>query len=258
MKKYLLICFIILSVIIVGCSKKEKNKSISKNVKEETILIAAASSYNPIIEKIGREFKKEYGYDFKVTYGATGELVDQLKNGAPFDILISADKENIDKIDKDKLVVRDTISIFANGKIGIAVRKDMGKEILNLKDLKKENFVKIGIANPKTAPYGDIAKVALEKAGIYDDIKDKLVYGKNISEIPNLIETKNVDAGIIPITTKNDNLQIINIDEKYYNELPQVAAVVKSSKNKEIAKKFISFLKEGKGRDMLLDYGYGK
>lgn len=258
MKKYLLMCVLMLALVAVGCSKKKDDSERSKRTEEKggNIIIAAASSYNPLLDEIGEEFKKEYGYGVKVTYGATGDLVDQIKNGAPFDILVSADKENIDKLENYGSVDKKTITTFAKGSIGIAVRKDSDIKIEDLKDLENTNISKIGIANPKTAPYGEIAKSSMENVGIYKNIEDKIVYGKNISEVPTLIETKNVDVGIIPITTKNDNLKIINIDKKYYKELPQVLGMVKDSKNKEVSKKFIEFLAKGKGKNMILEYGY--
>lgn len=259
MKKYLLVCILTSLIMMVGCSsKKEDIESTIKNEKENTIVIAAASSYNPLLDEIGKEFKKEYGYEIKVTYGATGDLVDQIKNGAPFNIIISADKENIEKLENYGLVDKNTITNFAKGSIGLGVRKDTNIKINDLEDLKNNNISKIAIANPETAPYGKMAKVALENARVYENIKDKLVYGKNISEVPTFIETKNVEVGIIPITTKNDNLKIMDINKKYYDELPQVLAIIKDSKNKNISEKFIEFLTKGKGKDMILKYGYSK
>jgi molybdate transport system substrate-binding protein len=197
-----------------------------------------------------------------VTYGSSGNFFSQLQNGAPFDLFFSADIDYPRKLEEAGLAEPGTLYEYAIGRIAIWTPADAKVDVVRQgwKTLLDASVQKIAIANPEHAPYGRAAVAALEKAGIYDQVKSKLVYGENISQAAQFVQSGNAQAGIVAMSLavspgmKEGKRWEIPVD--MHPSIEQAAILLKTSKNKTSASAFLKFVKSEVGRATLSKYGF--
>ncbi|RSD29102.1 molybdate ABC transporter substrate-binding protein [Mesobacillus subterraneus] len=239
-------------ILISGCSKNDANETQPAEIK-----IAAASDLAVAFKDIGPLFEKETGAKVTFSFGSSGQLADQIENGAPFDIFAAANISFVDQLKEKDLIIPESQTTYAFGRIGISTLAKRPLLVETLDDLQKPEVKKIAIANPEHAPYGLAAKQALEAAGIWDQIEGKLVYGRNISDTLTFIETGNAEAGIIALSLhREDDLNFHLIDDNMHEPLEQSIAVIKRTKQEKLAKDFIDFIKGPTGKPIMESYGF--
>ncbi|HWO96463.1 MAG TPA: molybdate ABC transporter substrate-binding protein [Bacillus sp. (in: firmicutes)] len=244
---------ILLIVFISGCS--ETNKTSETDAVE--LKVAAASDLSSAFKEAGKVFEKETNSHITFSFGSSGQLAEQIENGAPFDVYAAANIEFVNHLKEKELIIPDTQTTYAFGRIGIASPRNRNLSIKTMEDLLKPEVKKIAIANPDHAPYGLAAKQALEKAGLWDKIEDKVVYGRNISDTLSFIETGNVEAGIIALSLyKEDEVNFHMIDEEMHAPLEQSMAVISGTSEEQLARNFIEFIKGPIGRPIMESYGF--
>ncbi|OEH84955.1 molybdate ABC transporter substrate-binding protein [Desulfuribacillus stibiiarsenatis] len=257
--------FLIVSVFftfIIGCGKTTTpapnvapNQQPNKAPVAQELMVAGAADLTLAFTELGMSFEQKYGTKVTFSFGSSGQLADQIENGAPFDVIASANVKLVDKLREIDRVIADSQELYALGRVGIATLKTNSLQATTLEDLTKAEFKKIAIANPEHAPYGLAAKQAMETAGVWNAVKPKLVYGKNISDTLTLLETGNVEVAIIALSIVKDDVNFRIIDESLHKPLEQSIAVVKGSKNEEMAREFIRYV-NGEGRDIMKKYGF--
>lgn len=237
----------LLSLLMSGCGAKNE---------PSTLKVAAAADLTLAFQEIGKRFEAKTGTPVVFSFGSTGQLAEQIENGAPFDVFAAANVQAIEKLTKEKLVVPETVHVYALGRIVIATKTKGAVQTLN--DLLKDDIKKIAIANPDHAPYGVAAKQALQKAGIWEQVKPKIVYGKNIADTLAYVESGNAEAGIVALslvkTSRSFHFQLIN--EAMHEPIQQAVAVMKATKHREAAKQFVAFLNSSEGREIMKKYGF--
>jgi molybdate transport system substrate-binding protein len=227
-----------------------------------TVNIAIASNVSYAIEELIKEFNKTNpDTKIQVTLGGSGKITAQIKNGAPFNIFMSADMKFPQSLYDDGIAVTKPI-IYAEGALAMFSLKK-----LNLEkgiDLIKDNSIsKIAIANPKTAPYGTATVEAMKNAGIDELIKDKLVYAESISQVVNYTTTA-ADIGFIAKSSlyeKNmskykENVNWVNVNPKLYKSIEQGIVIINNAKDNAEVIAFYDFILSAKARKIFIDYGY--
>ncbi|NUO07800.1 MAG: molybdate ABC transporter substrate-binding protein [Candidatus Brocadia sp.] len=230
---------------------------------DEKILIAAAANLNPAMDEICKGFEKAYPtIDVDVSYGSSGNFFAQIKQGAPFDIFFSADTTYPARLEAEGLAVKGGSTIYAFGSIVLWIPK---KSALNprkgLHLVVEPKVKKLAIANQRLAPYGMAAEEALRHYGLWDKVQDKLVFGENISQTAQFIQSGAADAGIIALSQaispkmENDGDYWI-IPAESYNKLGQAYVVMKRGMDKPGVRKFLEFVQGKKGDKIFSRYGY--
>lgn len=167
----------------------------------EEFTIAAASDLNFAFKELVTEFEKTSGHHVKLSLGSSGNFYSQIQNGAPFDLYFSADIGYPRKLEEAGLTVPGSLYRYAVGRIvlwaGHESRLDMAK---GMGVLREQGIKKIAIANPKHAPYGRAAVSAMEHFSIYQQVRDRLVLGENISQAAQFVESGACDVGIIALS----------------------------------------------------------
>jgi molybdate transport system substrate-binding protein len=228
----------------------------------QQLAVAAAADLKFAITDVVEQFETKTGTKVNVTYGSSGNLFAQLKNGAPFDVFLSADMGYARKLDEAELVEPGTLSRYATGRIAIWAPADSKLNVSESgwKTLLDERVKKIAIANPEHAPYGRAAVAAMQKAGIYDQVKSKLVFGENISQAAQFVQSGNAQAGILALSLAVSDAmkdgKRWDIPEDLHPPVEQAAIVMKNAKNKEAAGVFLEFVKSDAGRATLAKYGF--
>ncbi|MBP9855322.1 MAG: molybdate ABC transporter substrate-binding protein [Candidatus Omnitrophica bacterium] len=225
------------------------------------ITVAVAANVQYPFEELKSIFEKETGIAIRPVFGSSGKFTTLIKNGAPFDIFISADMDYPLSLDLEGYTYN-TPQIYAYGYLVLWTMDNIdlsrGIEILTLPDIKK-----IAIAFPKTAPYGRQAVNALEYYNLYTQVEKKLVYGENTAQTNQFITTKAVDVGI---TSKSAVLapnmegqgKWIEIDKNSYEPIAQGAVIPKYAEKKNLveAKMFLDFLLSEEAGNIFKKYGY--
>ena len=227
-----------------------------------TIQIAVAANVSYAIDDLKKEFNKLYpDTKVKVTLGSSGKLTAQIKNGAPYQLFMSANMKYPQALYEDTTAVTKPI-IYAQGEIALLSNKkqDFTKGIKLLKDKK---ISKIAIANPKTAPYGKAAVEALKNAGVYNDVKKKFVYAESISQTVSYTVTA-TDIGVIAKSSLDSpkmaefkkGINWGEVDPKLYTPINQGVVILKEGeKNAEVAA-FYNFVLSEKAKKIFEDFGY--
>lgn len=219
------------------------------------LTIAAASDLSYALKDIAAGYEKKTGVKPVISFGSTGLLARQIAEGAPFDLFLAADIRYMEKLRDIESVDKDTIEAYARGRIVVAVKE--GANALSIKDLAGESVKKIAIANPAHAPYGRAAEEALKSAGVWEAVKPKLVFGENIRQALQFVESGNADAGIIALSIAGTpGISHAPIDEALHMPISQALGIVSSSPNKKEAERFIAYLKGPKGSAVLKKYGF--
>jgi len=228
----------------------------------EDITIAAASDLNFAFKELVAEYEKMTGNQVKLTLGSSGNFYAQIQNGAPFDLYFSADIGYPRKLEESGLAVPGSLYPYAVGRIvlwaGNGSHLDLSK---GLEILREPTIQKIAIANPKHAPYGRAAVAAMEYFKVYDQVKDKLILGENISQAAQFIESGACDAGVIALSLAlappmKAAGQYWEIPATAHSPLEQGAVILKQSKNPEAARQFLEFIKGPRGQEIMKRYGF--
>jgi molybdate transport system substrate-binding protein len=228
----------------------------------EEITVAAASDLTFVFPEIGTKFQKETGNSVKFSFGSSGNFLSQIQNGAPFDMFFSADIGYPKKLEAAGLVEPGTLYEYAVGKLVLWVPT---ASTLDLKQglaiLVGQGVHKIAIANPEHAPYGRAAVAAMKHASVYDQVSSKLVMGENISQTAQFVQSGNADIGLLalslavaPNLKEKGRYELVSSSD--YPPIEQAAVIIKSSKKKETAKKFLAFIKTPAIVRLMRDYGF--
>ena len=228
----------------------------------QELTIAAASDLNFAFKELVAEYEKQTGNHVKLSLGSSGNFFSQIQNGAPFDLYFSADIGYPKKLEEAGLTIPGSLYRYAVGRIvvwtGNESRIDVAK---GFDSLREPSIKKIAIANPKHAPYGRAAVAAMEHFKVYDQVKDKLVLGENISQAAQFIESGACDIGIIALSlalapTMKARGTYWEIPAGAHPPLEQGAVILKSSTHQESAKRFLEFMKGSQGQEIMKRYGF--
>jgi molybdate transport system substrate-binding protein len=228
----------------------------------QSITVAAAADLQFAMQDVAAQFQKETGKEVKLIYGSSGNFFQQLQNGAPFDMFFSANLDYPKKLQTAGLTEPGSYYEYAKGNIVVWVPKDSRLDLSSgLQTLLNPSIKKIAVANPQHAPYGQAAVAAMQKEGIYDKVKDKFVLGENISQTASFVMSGSADVGIVALSlalspNMKDKGRYVEVPAGDYPAIAQACVILSSSKNKETAKQFLSFIKTAAAADTLKKYGF--
>ncbi len=228
----------------------------------DEITVAAAADLTFAFKDVAAKFQAQTGDIVKLSFGSSGNFFSQIQNGAPYDLFFSADISYARKLETAGLTEPGTLYEYAIGKIVLWVPAGSKLDVnTGLGVLTDPAIRKIAIANPEHAPYGRAAMAALRRAEIYDRIKDKIVLGENISQTAQFVQSGNADIGIIALSlalapTLKDKGKYFEVPADDYPAIEQAAVLLKASKKKNLAKKFVAFLKQPESIEIMQRYGF--
>ena len=235
---------------------------ISQLSAAQEITVAAASDLQFAMQDVAARFQKETGKSVKVIYGSSGNFFQQIQNGAPFDIFFSANLDYAKKLQAAGLTDPGSYYQYARGKIVIWVPKDSKLDLTSgMKTLLDPSVKKIAVANPEHAPYGQAAVAAMQSQNVYEKVKDKFVLGENISQTASFVVSGSADVGIVALSLAlspdmKDKGRYTEVPADEYPAIEQACVILGSSKNKEAARQFLSFVKTAAIADVLRSYGF--
>ena len=228
----------------------------------QEVTVAAAADLQFVMQDVGARFQSETGKTVKFIFGSSGNFAQQLQNGAPFDMFFSANLDYPKQLEAAGLTEPGTFYQYAVGKIVMWVPNDSKLNIgSGPKALLDPSIKKIAIANPQHAPYGKAAVAALQKEGIYEQLKDKFVLGENISQTASFVVSGSADVGFVALSlalspNMKDKGRYTEVPTADYPPIEQACVIMKSSKNKSLAEQFEKFIQSPAIKELFEKYGF--
>ena len=228
----------------------------------QPLRVAAASDLQAALPEIAAQFEKDTGHAVSLTFGSSGNFFTQIQNGAPFDVFLSADADYPRRLERAGLADRGSLSTYATGRIVLWVPNESMVEVQRgLAMLADPAVRRIAIANPNHAPYGRAAVAALRHEHLYERVESKLIRGENIAQAAQFVQSGNADVGILALALAHAPAlartgRYAEIPASFHPAIEQTAAVVASSHQTAIARRFVEFLKQPASARTLRTYGF--
>jgi len=231
----------------------------SAQIFAQNLQVAVAANLQPVIKELSKDFKNKTGITIDPIAGASGNLTSQIKNGAPFDVFLSADMNFPETLFKEGFATKKPI-VYAQGSLVICSSRNIGFENWE-RILLTGRVRKIAIANPAIAPYGKAAEEVLKKRGVWNDVAEKIVRGESISQVNTYITTGVVDVGFTTRALVADPaakavLYWEIIDPKLYSPIEQGMVILKHGAGNADAEKFYKYILSAGAKTILEKYGY--
>ncbi|MCB1768589.1 MAG: molybdate ABC transporter substrate-binding protein [Candidatus Competibacteraceae bacterium] len=222
--------------------------------------VAVAANFTAPMQKIAAEFEKDTGHKALLSFGATGKLYAQIKNGAPFQVFLAADDKTPAKLEIEGDTVPGSRFTYAIGTLVLwSVKPDLVDDQGDV--LKKGKFQHLAITNPKTAPYGVAAVATLTKLGLFDTLQSKLVTGENVSQTYQFIFTGNAELGFIALSQVIVDGQMTGgsawiVPADLHEPIHQDAVILAKGQDQPAAQALVDYLKGEKAKAIIKSYGY--
>jgi molybdate transport system substrate-binding protein len=232
----------------------------STAVLADEVQVAVAANFTAPMKEIAADFEKTTGHKAVLAFGATGKFYAQIKNGAPFEILLSADDETPSKLAGEGAAIAASHFTYAKGKLVLWSAKpaivDAQGEVL-----KRGGFDHLALANPRLAPYGAAAVEAMKALGVHDGLAAKFVTAENIGQSYQFVKSGNALLGFVALSQVSKDNRITEgsawvIPENLYQPIKQDAIVLNAGKGKAAPEALMKFLKGDKAKAVIRSYGY--
>lgn len=257
--KAVLLSFLVAVVLIVSVTFRQSPLPASSE--PSALLVAAAASMQQALQEIKPLYERS-GVNRQVNYnfGSSGVLQQQIEQGAPIDIFISAASKQMDKLEQQNLLVPKTRKNLLTNILVLISPKPTQLKLTNFRQLVKPEIQRIAIGEPRSVPVGQYAIEVFKNLGILERVKSKLVLGNNVKAVLASVETGDADAGIVYVSdAKSSNKVVVSAiaNAKLHAPIVYPIAILKSSKALESAKKYLEFLQTTPVQIVFKKYGFG-
>jgi molybdate transport system substrate-binding protein len=230
------------------------------SVSAEETQIAVAANFTAPLKAIIEVFEEDTGHKVQASYGSTGKLYAQIKNGAPFEALLAADQERPERLEEEGVGLPGSRFTYAIGTL-VLWSADADKVEDGAALLKSGDFNKLSIANPKLAPYGVASIETLEALGLKAAIEPKLVMGENIAQTYQFVDTRNADIGFVALSQVMQDGEIVKgsgwiVPGEMHAPIRQDALILNSGKDNPALTELFVYLKGEKAQAIIHDFGY--
>lgn len=246
-------------VLAVGCHRSNLSNAPSDTTQPTALTISAAASLRDTLTEIQSLYRQEQpSVTLTYNFGSSGSLQQQIEQGAPVDVFISAAPKQMDALQDKDLLLNDTRRNLLINQIALVTAQSA--TLSDFKDLQTADVEKIAIGDPASVPAGKYSEETLNATGILEQVKSKLVLAKDVRQVLSYVETENVDAGLVYVTDAqiSDKVKVVAIaPEGFHTPIVYPVAVVKASQQPEAAKTFVDFLTSDTASAVFQQYGFG-
>lgn len=224
----------------------------------EPLVVASAGSLKPAFEEIGERFRSATGVPVAFHFSASGVLAQQIAQGAPVDVFASANRRYIEELEAMGRLEPGTRAVYALGRLALWARADAPFPLRRLQDLLDPRIRRVALANPRLAPYGMAGREALQRAGLWDALRPKLVLGEDVRQAFQYAATGNADVALVSLSlalSEPGKRALVPAD--LHAPILHELAVVAGTPRREEARAFVRFVLGPEGRAVLARHGFG-
>lgn len=262
MKRKRIISFVawtVTTLLILTVGVSCQNQSSPTAQANANLLISAAVSLKDALEEVKPLYQPtKSNINISYNFGASGALQQQIENGAPTDIFVSAAQKQMNALESKNLIIKDTRSNLLTNRLVLIVPKN-SSGITDFNQLINSNVKKIAIGEPRSVPVGQYAEEVFKNLGILEQVKPKFVLANNVRQVLSAVESGNADAGIVYATdakTSNQIKVVARSAENLHSKIVYPIAVLKNSKNVAAAKDYVQFLSSNSAKTIFEKYGF--
>jgi molybdate transport system substrate-binding protein len=242
---------LILAALPIGCGPSAPDRP--------TLRVAAASDLEPALPILAAAFRQGRDIEVVSTFGASGLLAEQIKQGAPFDVFLSANRTFVERLASSRIIEPGSVRDYARGSLVLAVNKLSALKLSGLEDLTRAEVHKIAIANPDTAPYGMAAKQALERDGLWDVLKPKIVPAESVRQALQFVQSGNAEVALVGRSIAQvREAVIVPLPADICDPIVQTLGIVARTDRPDDARAFADFVRGEVGQGILRDLGFRK
>lgn len=244
------------ALTLAACTSGDDNTPSTPAV-PATLTVSAAADLTPAFEELGKSFERETGIRVTFNFGSTGQLTQQIEQGAPVDLFAAANVRFVEELERRGLIIPETKALYAQGRITLWTRANSPLRLERVEDFARADVRRVAIANPEHAPYGIAAREALQSTGVWEQVEPKLVFGENVVQTLQYAATGNVDAAIVALSISigSDGKWVL-VPQEAHQPLNQALAVIRSTKNEAAARRFAAYINSPQGRVVMRKYGF--
>lgn len=223
------------------------------------LYVAAASDLREVLPPLAEAFEAKTGRPVALTFGSSGQLAQQIENGAPFDVFLSANRDFISKLADADDVMAESIAPYATGALALGVNPRVVPSMPGLTDLARDARIRhVAIANPDLAPYGAAARQALERSGTWADLQPKLVPVDTVDQAAQMVASGAVEVGLVSVSgAAGRGLLHQRIDPALYDPLVQYMGITRVGMDDRDTLEFVAFIGSEESRGAFLVRGFG-
>ena len=246
-----IILFAFLALLVGGCSQKS-------TADDKKLMVSAASSLTEVMEELETEFHKANpDIDILFNYGSSSKLRNQIQNGAPADIFLSASEEDMKILTDNGQILQRSIASFARNKLILAMGSE-GADEADVEQVLSNIDSTLAVADPESVPLGDYTRRSLQELKIWQGLEGNMIYAKDARQVLTYLESGNAEAGIIYSSDAKLSSKIkgtieipLNIEEIVYP-----GGIIATSAHQETAEEFMSFLQSDEGQQIIEQFGF--
>jgi len=226
----------------------------------DEVRVAVAANFTAPAQRIAADFERSTGHKLLLSIGSTGKFTAQIRNGAPYEVLLSADSETPERLQAEHLAVAGTRITYAIGKLVLWSPRP-GVVDANGNVLRTGHFSHLAIADPALAPYGAAAVQTMRALGLYDRLHDRIVQGENIGQAFQFVASGNAELGFVALSQIENDGRLRGgsswlVPGSMYSTLSQDAVLLEPGRDSAAAKEFLDWLVESGAREVIRAYGY--
>ena len=227
----------------------------------DPLRVGAAISLQNVLQEIAAKYKQQTGRNVTFTFGSSGQLMGQIRNGAPIDLFISAAHQQVDQLAGEKLIAESSRRVVATNTLVLIVPADARDPPAGFKELAEARVRRLAMGEPRTVPAGQYAQQVLDHLKLADSLRDRIIYGSNVRQVLAYVERGEVDAGIVYRTDAIESGEKVRViataEPAWHSPIEYPAAIVTGTKQKESAALFLDFLRSEAAAAVLESHGFG-
>ncbi|QUW20339.1 molybdate ABC transporter substrate-binding protein [Sporosarcina sp. Marseille-Q4063] len=247
---FVLVCLVL---VPIGCTPEDKEE-------KTTLMISAAASLTDVLNELKPVFEDEYpSIELTFNFGGSGKLAQMIIQGAPSDVFLSASESDMDRLQVEDLILKETRVDFAENELVLIANKEQPVKVSSFNDINSAGVDHLAIGEPESVPVGRYTKQVLEGLNLWDSLQGSLVLGSDVRQVLTHVEMGNADAGIVYASDalRSEKVTIVaTADSDWHEPIMYPGAVVSDTSNPDEAKEFLVFLASEKGQELLHKHGF--
>ncbi|UOQ95554.1 molybdate ABC transporter substrate-binding protein [Halobacillus shinanisalinarum] len=256
-KKVMILITGLVLLFLVGCSDPSNEESSTKK-----LTISAASSLTDAMKEIKRSYESDHS-DVSLTFNfaGSGKLAQQIQQGAPVDVFLSANQQWMDTLEQEQLIQEETRMNFTGNSIVLIANQDRDFNFNSFADIKLSGQEQLALGDPASVPAGMYTKEILQSVNKWDALKDQMVYARNVRQVLTYVESGNAALGMVYASDAllSDQIKVLaKAEPSMHRPIIYPAAITADSSAKEEAQKFLDYLKTEEAQNILQSYGFEK
>lgn len=262
---HMMIAFMGLILIVVGCGSNSDQNNPSENEqldeKPTSLTISAAVSLTDALEEMQEIYESEHNVQLTFNLAGSGTLAQQIQQGAPIDLFISANQDWMDTLEEEDMIDPATREDVTGNKLVLIAHKDSTFSYQSFEEIDPTDLDEIAIGNPESVPAGGYTKDTLTSLGMWDDVQDQIILAKDVRQVLTYIETRNADIGFVyesDALSSEDITILATAEEGHHEPIIYPGALIADSKNLEEAQAFLDYILSDEGQDILAQHGFKK